>query len=72
MENLLLIIGIISMIVSVLALLYAALNRNGYYNLLDGESDMYVRMHRRMIVFFVIGIVLAVIGVACIIIYAKV
>ncbi len=70
MEELLLIVGIISVIVSVLSLLYSALNRHGYYNLLDGEGDIYTRLHRRMIVFFVIGIVLAVIGIVCVIIYS--
>lgn len=65
-----LIVGIISVIVSVLSLLYSALNRHGYYNLLDGEGDIYTRLHRRMIVFFVIGIVLAVIGIVCVIIYS--
>ena len=69
MEELLLIVGVISVIVSVLSLLYSALNRHGYYNLLDGEGDIYTRLRRRMIIFFVIGIVLAVIGIVCVIIY---
>ena len=64
-------IGIISIIACILSFLYAALNRNGYYNLLDGEGDMYVRMHRRMIVFCVIGIILAAIGVVCITVWLK-
>ena len=68
----LLIIGIICIIACVLSLLYAALNRHGYYHLHDGEGDMYIRLHRRMIVFFVVGIVLAVIGVACIIIWTRI
>lgn len=72
MKELLLIVGIISIIACVLSLLYAALNRHGYYHLLDGEGDMYTRLHRRMIVFFVVGIVLAVIGVVCIIIWTKI
>ncbi len=62
----LLVIGIISIIASVLSFLYATLNRIGYYNLLDGEGEMYIRMHRRMMGSFVIGIILAVIGIACI------
>ena len=68
----LLIIGIISIIACVLSLLYAVLNRHGYYHLHDGEGDMYTRLHRRMIVSFLVGIVLAVIGVACIIIWTKI
>ena len=70
MEELLLIVGIISIIVSVLSLLYSALKRHGYYNLLDGEGDIYTRLRRRMIVSFAVGIVLAVIGIACIICYS--
>ena len=68
----LLIIGIISIIACVLSMLYAALNRHGYYHLHDGEGDMYTRLHRRIIVSFAVGIVLAVIGVACIIIWTKI
>lgn len=70
MEILLLIVGIICMIAGVLSLLFAALNRHGYYNLHDGEGNIYVRLHRRMIIFFVAGIILAVIGIVCIIIYS--
>lgn len=68
--EILLVVGIISVIVGVISLALAALNRHGYYNLLDGEGDIYTRLRRRMIVFFVIGIVLAVIGIACIMIYS--
>lgn len=70
MEILLLIIGIISMIAGVLSLLFAILSRHGYYNLLDGEGDIYTRLRRRMIVFLVVGIILAVIGTVCIIFYS--
>ena len=70
MEILLLIIGIISMIAGVLSLLFAILSRYGYYNLLDGEGDIYTRLRRRMIVFLVVGIILAVIGTVCIIFYS--
>ncbi len=64
-------IGIISIIAGILSFLYAALNRNGYYHLLDGEGDMYIRMHRKMIVFFAIGIILTVLGIVCITVYSK-
>ena len=67
----LLVVGIVSIIACVLSFLYAELNRNGYYNLLDGEGDMYIRMRQRMIIFAVIGIILAVIGIACIITWSK-
>lgn len=68
MKKLLLIIGIVIIIVGVIALLFSALQRYGYYHLLDGDADLYARLHRRMILFFVVGILLVVIGVSCIII----
>ena len=71
MKKLLLITGIVIIIAGVIALLLSALQRFGYYNLLDGDADMYVRLHRRMIVFFVIGIVLAAIGAVCLFIRTK-
>ena len=70
MKILLLIVGIICIVAGVLSLMFAALNRHGYYNLLDGENDIYIRLRRRMIIFFAVGIVLAVIGIVCIIIYS--
>ncbi len=71
MRKLLLIIGIVSLVACVLFLLLAALSLFGYYHILDGSPDLYVRLHRRMIVFFIIGIILAVIGVVCLIIRSK-
>lgn len=70
MRILFLIVGIVCVIAGVLFLLFAALNRHGYYNLLDGENDIYIRLRRRMIVSFAVGTVLAVIGIVCIIIYS--
>ena len=71
MKKLLLILGIVSIIVGMIALLFSALQRHGYYHLLDGDADMYIGLRRKMIIFFVIGIVLEVIGTACIIIHAR-
>jgi len=71
MKKLLLILGIVSIIVGMIALLFSALQRHGYYHLLDGDADMYIGLRRKMIIFFVIGIVLEVIGTACIIIRAR-
>ena len=68
MKKLLLIIGVATIIVGVIALLFSALQGYGYYHLLDGDADLYIRLHRRMILFFVIGIILVVVGVLCIII----
>ena len=67
MKKLLLVIGVVNIIVGVIALLFSALQRHGYYNLLDGDADLYIGLHRRMILFFVVGIILVVIGVSCII-----
>ena len=71
MKIVLLVVGIISIIACVLSLLYAALNRHGYYHLLDGDGDMYSRMHRRMIVSLVVGIIFAALAAVCLIIRAK-
>ena len=71
MKRLLLIVGIISLIACALALLFSAFNWFGYYHVLDGTAELYIRLHQRMIVFFVIGIVLAVIGTVSLIIRSK-
>ena len=71
MKKMLLIAGITLIIISVLSLLYAALNLFGYYHVLDGSADLYSRMYRRVITFGLSGIVLAVLGTACFIIRLK-
>ncbi|MGN1198663.1 MAG: hypothetical protein ACI4TA_13845 [Acetatifactor sp.] len=71
MKKLLLILGIVIIIAGVIALLFSALQRYGYYNILDGDADLYIELHRRMIISFVIGIVLEVIGVVCLIFRTK-
>ena len=71
MKKLLLIIGIVIIIAGVIALLFSALQQYGYYHLLDGDADMYIRLHRRMIISFVIGIVFAAMGAACLFIRTK-
>jgi hypothetical protein len=68
LKKLLLIIGILIIIIGVISLLFSALQGYGYYHLLDGDTDMYIGLHRRMIIYFVIGIVLVVIGIAYMII----
>ena len=67
-KRLLLIAGIVIIAAGAAALLFSALQRYGYYHLLDGDADMYLGMHRRMIQFLVIGIILVVIGAVCTII----
>ena len=70
MKVFLMIVGIIVIVASVLSLLYAALNLSVYHNLKDGSSEQYARIHKRMIMFFVIGAVLFAAGIACLIIRA--
>lgn len=72
MKKLLLILGIVIIIAGVIALLFSALQRYGYYDILDGDADLYIELHRRMIIPFVIGIVLEVIGVVCLIFRTKI
>lgn|GEM_PF-1801539 len=71
MHKVLFILGIVCIVIAVIALLYAALQRFGYYHVLDGDSDMYARMHLHMMVSFVIGIVFAIAAVVCFVIRAK-
>ena len=71
MKKLLLIIGVVIVVAGIIALLFSAIQLYGYYHLLDGESDMYIGLHRRMIIYFVLGIVFAVIGAVCLIIRTK-
>lgn len=72
MKKLFLIVGIVSIIICILFFLFAVLNMFGYYHVLDGSADLYSRLHHRMIVFFAIGIVFAVIGTVCVIIHSKI
>ena len=71
MKKLLLIVGVVSLIACVLALLLAALSWFGYYHLLDGSAEQYISLHRRMIAGFISGIVFAVIGIVCLILRSK-
>lgn len=71
MKKLLLIAGVVIIVAGVIALLFSALQRYGYYHLLDGDADMYIRLHWGMIISFVIGIVLVAIGAVCLIISTK-
>ena len=68
LKNFWLILGALIIILGVAALLFSALQGYGYYHLLDGDADVYIRLRRRMFLFFVIGIILVVIGVLCIVI----
>ena len=67
MKKVLLIVGIVILLLCVLSFLSAGLNAYGYRHVLDGSPSLYDRLHRRMIVFSISGIVLAVIGAGCMI-----
>ena len=71
MKKRLLIAGIVTIIAGVIALLFSTLQRHGYYHLLDGDADLYIRLHWGMTISFVIGIVLVAIGAGCLFIRAK-
>ena len=71
MKKLLLIFGIILIVAGVLALLFAALNRFGYYNLLDGSAEQYAALRRRMNISFFAGLALAALGAVCIFIRTR-
>ena len=72
MKKLLLIIGIVTIVACVLFVLFALLNMHAYYNLFDGTAEHYNWLHKRMIISFVIGIILAVTGAVCFIIRSKI
>jgi hypothetical protein len=67
MKEVLFVVGIVLIILCVLSLFFAGLNWFGYYNLLDGSSKKYAILRRRMIIFLITGIILAVIGIASLI-----
>ncbi|MBO4680964.1 MAG: hypothetical protein J5623_03600 [Clostridiales bacterium] len=67
MRKALLIIGIIVLALGVSALLLALFFKWAYSSVLDGSQALYDRLHQRMIISLVAGIILAVIGVVCLI-----
>lgn len=71
LKKLLLIAGVVIIVAGVIALIFSALQRYGYYPLLDGDADMYIRLHWGMIISFAIGIVLVAIGAVCLFIRTK-
>lgn len=71
MKKFLLIAGIIIIVACVIALLLGALFLSGYHNVLDGSAELYAKLHKRAIMFFVISGILAVAAAACFIFRAK-
>lgn len=68
MRPYLLAIGVVCLIACFISFLLSGLSRFGYYRVLDGETELYARLRRRMILFFIIGMALLVIGAVCLII----
>lgn len=71
MRKLLLVLGIICLVTCVLSLAFAALNLLGYRSMQDGSSEQFSRMHRRMILFAVVGLFLGAAGIICLILRVK-
>lgn len=71
MRKVLLIVGIAVFVLCVLCLIFAALNWFGYYHTMDGSAELYARLHRRMIISLIAGIVLAVAGTVCMIVRVR-
>ena len=72
MRKALLIIGIIVFVACGIALLMALFFNFGYYNVLDGSTELYRRLRLSSIVSLITGIVLALIGAACFISRSKI
>ena len=72
MKKMLLIFGIVSIVACIVFLLLFALYMHGYYNIFDGSPELYDRLHRKMIIYLVIGIVFLVIGTVSLIIRSKI
>ena len=71
MRKFLLISGIILIAACVIALLLGALFLSGYHNVLDGSPELYARLHKRAVLFFVISGILAAAAIASFIFRAK-
>ena len=67
----LLIVGIVCLVLGGLSLLIALFSRFAYYHVMDGSSELYTALHRRMIVFGVIGLAAAAIGAVCLIVRSR-
>lgn len=72
MKRVLLVVGIICLVVCGLSLLWSAFNCFSYYSVLDGTADLYNRLHQRMIISLIVGIIFALIGVASLFIRSKI
>lgn len=72
MKKLLLIVGIMSMVACVLSLLLAVMFWIGYYQVLDGSSELYIRLYQRRMICLKSGIIFLIIGTVCMLIRSKI
>ncbi len=72
MKTFLLVAGIVCLVAAAFTLLFAFLHIYMYYNLLDGSPEHYASLRRSSAVFLTVGVILALAGAACLIIYAKI
>ena len=71
MKKTLLIIGIVCLVIGALALAFGLFSRFGYYHVLDGSSELYMRLHKRMVIGYIVAAVFAVSGAICLIMRSK-
>ena len=71
MKKFFLILGIVVIVVSIIALLFALLNWHGYHSLRDGTPQHYALLHSRAITLFWVGLALALTGAGLIVLYFK-
>ena len=71
MKKALLIIGIVIIVACVISLALALLFMYSYYNVLDGSSELFARLYRRMVIAFITAGVFAAAAVICFIARAR-
>ena len=71
MKKVLLITGILFIVLCVIFLLAAVFYLYAYRHTLDGSAELYIRLHGRAILFFIIGISLAAIGAVCVFVHSR-
>ena len=72
MKNLLLAVGILLLVACLLFLVFAAFCQYGRYHVLDGSPVLYKRLERRALISCAVGVVLALGGIACIVIRSRI
>ena len=59
--------GVVLLVLGMLALAFAALSLFGYHHVLDGSPALYASLHRRAVLFFVLGGLFFLGGAVCLI-----